>query len=112
MRTISLKLPDSLQMRLEQESRRRHMTKSALVRVALERELEQPQTADGASCHDLARDLAGSIKKPLPKDLVTNPRHMKSFGRNASPALESLLDEALSHSGERIPLSQLRRKTA
>ncbi|MBK8036480.1 MAG: hypothetical protein IPK22_04995 [Verrucomicrobiaceae bacterium] len=34
------------------------------------------------------------------------------FGRTASPALESLLDEALSHSGERIPLSQLRGKAA
>ena len=34
------------------------------------------------------------------------------FGRTASPALESLLDEALSHPGERIPLSQLRGKAA
>lgn len=34
------------------------------------------------------------------------------FGRMASPALESLLDEALSHPGDRIPLSQLRRKAA
>lgn len=30
------------------------------------------------------------------------------FGRNASPALESLLDEALNHQGRRIPLSELR----
>lgn len=34
------------------------------------------------------------------------------FGRRASHALESLLDESLSQSGERVPLSQLRRKTA
>jgi hypothetical protein len=34
------------------------------------------------------------------------------FGRTASPTLEALLDEALSHPGERIPLSQLRRKAA
>jgi hypothetical protein len=34
------------------------------------------------------------------------------FGRKASPALESLLDEALSHSGPRIPLSQLRKTAA
>ena len=88
------------------------MTKSALVLAALERELEQPQTVDGASCHDLARDLAGSIRKRPPTDLATNPKHMKSFGREASPALESLLDEAPSHSVERISLSQLRRKTA
>ncbi len=32
--------------------------------------------------------------------------------RHASPALESLLDEALNHTGERSPLSKLRTKTA
>jgi hypothetical protein len=55
------------------------MTKSALVRADLERELEQPETSAGASCYDLAHDLAGSFKK-LPKDLVTNPKHMEGFG--------------------------------
>ena len=34
------------------------------------------------------------------------------FGRRASHALESLLEEALSHPGERVPLSRLGRKTA
>jgi len=81
MSTLSLKLPDSLLLRLDRESRQRRMTKSALVRAALERELEQQPTAKGASCHDLARDLAGSIKKRLPKDLATNPKHMEGFGR-------------------------------
>lgn len=80
MSTISLKLPASLLLRLDQESRQRRMTKSALVRVALERELQQPETAAGASWYDLARDLAGSLKK-LPKDLATNPRYMENFGR-------------------------------
>lgn len=35
-----------------------------------------------------------------------------AFGRRASPALESLLDVALSHPGQRIPLAQLRKQTA
>jgi hypothetical protein len=34
------------------------------------------------------------------------------FGRRATPALESLLDEALTHTGQRSPLSQLRKQTA
>jgi hypothetical protein len=34
------------------------------------------------------------------------------FGRRATPALESLLDEALTHPGQRVPLSQLRKQTA
>ena len=34
------------------------------------------------------------------------------YGRRASHALESLLNEALSHPGERVPISQLRGTTA
>ena len=56
------------------------MTKSALVRAALKRELGQPETASLATCYDLACGLAGSIEK-LPKDLATNPKHMEDFGR-------------------------------
>ena len=29
----------------------------------------------------LARDLAGSVRKKLPKDLATNPKYMEGFGR-------------------------------
>ena len=36
MRTLSLKLPDSLLLRLNQESRARRLMKSAVVRAALE----------------------------------------------------------------------------
>ena len=35
--------------------------------------------AGKATCYDLARDLAGV--KGLPRDLVTNPKHMEGFGR-------------------------------
>jgi Arc/MetJ-type ribon-helix-helix transcriptional regulator len=35
---------------------------------------------------------------------------LTAFGRRASEALESLLDQALDHPGERVPLSQLRSK--
>jgi hypothetical protein len=79
MTTISLKLPDSLLERLEAESRLRGMSKSALVRAALERELSRQPDCAAPSCHDLARDLAGSIKG-LPRDLATNPKHMDGFG--------------------------------
>jgi len=80
MSMIFLKLPDSLLLRLDQESRQRRMTKSALVRAALERELVQPEVAAGASCYDLACDLAGSLKK-LPKNLATNSRYMEGLGQ-------------------------------
>lgn len=79
MQTISLKLPESLLERLEQESRARRVNKSALVRAALERELSKPSAQEQPSCYDLARDLAGSIKG-LPKDIATNTRYMEGFG--------------------------------
>jgi len=80
VKTISLKLPDSLLLLLEQESRHRRTNKSALVRAALERELSEAKRGDAGSCHDLAHDLAGCLKG-LPKDLSTNSRHMEGFGR-------------------------------
>jgi hypothetical protein len=79
MQTISLKLPDSLLERLEEESRLRQTNKSAVVRAALERELFPKTTGKSPSCYDLARDLAGSVKG-LPKDLAPNPKYMEGFG--------------------------------
>jgi predicted transcriptional regulator len=59
MRTISLKLPDDLLTHLDDEARKRRMTKSSLVRESLKKALRQPPQAAGVSCYDLARDLAG-----------------------------------------------------
>jgi len=80
MSTFSLKLPDSLLARLEKVSRERRVAKSTLVRAALEKELAAPEERAGASCYDLARDLAGSLKG-LPKDLSTNPKYLEGFGK-------------------------------
>ena len=80
MQTISLKLPDDLLKQLEKASKVRRMTKSALVRKSLEKFLEEPSGADGPSCYDLAKDLIGSIKG-LPRDIATNPKYMKDFGK-------------------------------
>jgi hypothetical protein len=80
MSTLTLKMPDSLLLRLQQESRLRRVSKTALIRTALEKELKEPQDSKEVSCYDLARDLAGSIKR-LPKDIATNPKYMEGFGR-------------------------------
>ncbi len=80
MNTISLKLPDRLLERLESESRARGTTKSSLVRECLEKSLDAGTVGGKATCYDLARDLAGSLKG-LPRDLATNPKHMEGFGQ-------------------------------
>jgi hypothetical protein len=78
--TISLKLPDRLLELLETESRARRTTKSSLVRECLEKTLAPPPARRKATCYDLARDLAGSVKG-LPRDLATNPKYLEGFGR-------------------------------
>lgn len=80
MSTISFKLPDRLLELLEKESRARRTTKSSLVRESLEKTLTARSSRDKATCYDLARDLAGSVKG-LPRDLATNPKHMEGFGK-------------------------------
>ena len=80
MKTISLKLPDSLLARLEEEARLRRVTKSDLVREGIEKALAGDRVAEDPSCYDLGRDLAGSLKD-LPADLATNPDHLEGFGQ-------------------------------
>ena len=79
MRTISLKLPDDLLADLEKEAKARRLTKSVLVRQSLEKALRRRSRGAAASCYDLARDLAGSVKG-LPPDLAHNLRYMDGFG--------------------------------
>ena len=80
MTTISLKLPERLLARLEEESRIRRTTKSRVVRECLEKGLEGGPALTAGSCYDRARDLAGSLHG-LPRDLAINPGHMEGFGR-------------------------------
>jgi len=79
MQTISLKLPDDLLAELEREAKARRVTKSAVVRESLETVLRRRSGRGRATCFDLARDLAGSLKG-LPHDLANNPKYMEGFG--------------------------------
>ena len=80
VRTISLKLPENLLAQLDTEAKARRVTKSAVVRKSLEQALRKQPPAGKASCYDLARDLAGSVKG-LPSDLADNPKYMNGFGQ-------------------------------
>ena len=79
MKTITLKLPDSLLARLETAARERDENRSALIRQALEEFLSSKRKGKQTSCLDLARDLAGSVGGP--PDLSTNRAHMDEYGR-------------------------------
>jgi predicted transcriptional regulator len=75
MRTVSFKLPEELDRALSDLARRRHSTRSALVREAIEKlTRDQP-----GSVLALAADLAGSVEGP--SDLSTSPKHMTGYGK-------------------------------
>jgi metal-responsive CopG/Arc/MetJ family transcriptional regulator len=79
MRTISLKLPEQLIVRLEKEAKTRRVTRSRLMRESRERALDEPSKGKGPSCYDLAKDLIRGPKARHP-DLATNPKYMEGFG--------------------------------
>jgi Arc/MetJ-type ribon-helix-helix transcriptional regulator len=80
MRTVTLKLPEGLATRLNAAVRRRSTTRSALIREALEAHLGSSAEAARGSCLELASDLIGSLGR-LPRDLSSNRRHLKGYGR-------------------------------
>ena len=78
MKTISLKLPDDIDAKLELRASVLGMTKSAITREALSRHLEGAPTP-GVSCLDLVRDLVGTARGP--GDLASNKKHLRGYGR-------------------------------
>jgi predicted DNA-binding protein len=77
---ITVRVPQALTARLRNHSRVKGTTESELVREALENYLERSEGE--RSAFDLAQD-AGIIglARNAPKDLSTNPRHLKGFGK-------------------------------
>ena len=78
MTTITCKISEKLNAHLEAMSRRRRISKSAILREALESKAKGAARSAAPSAYDLVRHLRGSLRGP--KDLSTNPRHMKGFG--------------------------------
>jgi hypothetical protein len=76
MTTFSLKLPDRLARQLEEEARLMQKSKSSLVREALQEKLALKAGKRKPSCHDLAKDLCGSIKGG-PTDLASNEKYLE-----------------------------------
>lgn len=79
MRTMSLKLPESLDERLAVVAAERSATKSAVVREALETYLRRRKGVQPRSCLALASDLVGCVAGPT--DLSFHKKHLKGFGK-------------------------------
>ena len=79
MGTLTVKLPPPLEARLNALVRRRGQRKSVLVREAIERLVEERDEPAKGSVLDLVKDLQGIGDGP--RDLSSNPKHLRGYGR-------------------------------
>ena len=79
MKTLSLKLPESLLEKLDSAARKRGESRSALLREAIETVITGENYIQDGSCLDLAKDLAGCAQGP--EDLSFNKKRMIGYGQ-------------------------------
>jgi len=79
MKTLSVKVSNTLDAKLALMAQRRAMSKSAVIRDALEAYLKRDGRGRAGSALDLAKDLAGCLAGP--GDLSFNKKYLKDFGR-------------------------------
>lgn len=79
MKTLSFKLTKSLDSRIAAMAKERRVSKSAVVREALEFFFANGRhRKKKPSAYDLAKDLIGCVEGP--GDLSYNPKYMEGFG--------------------------------
>ena len=79
MRTISLKLNETLDEKLIEIAQKQGISKSRVIRNAVIAYLKANNDFSSESCFSLANDLLGSIDGP--SDLSFNKKHMEDFGK-------------------------------
>lgn len=72
---VSLKLPRPLMAKVARVAKRRRTTRSAVIRDAI----EAYEGGERGSAADRAAHLCGRFGGP--RDLATNPKYLKDFGR-------------------------------
>jgi predicted DNA-binding protein len=78
MTTITCKIPEELDARLEAVARRRRVPKSTIVREALEQRLKHSRHAAALTAYDLAKPVCGTLRGA--SDLATNRKYMEGLG--------------------------------
>lgn len=78
MTTLTCKISEKLNAELEAMARTRRVSKSAILREALEDKTRRSARTAAPSAYEVAKHLCGRVRGP--KDLSTNPKHMMGFG--------------------------------
>ena len=76
--TISLKIPATVGVKLQSVAALKRVSKSEYVRTTLIAALNAEEVKPSA--FDLIQDLAGSVSSGK-KDMATNPKYMKGYGK-------------------------------
>jgi Arc/MetJ-type ribon-helix-helix transcriptional regulator len=79
MKTISLKLPAPLANWLAKRANELGRSRSDLVRQALEEQRQRKNSKGEKSCAELMAEFSGFFQGP--RDLSTNPKYMRDFGK-------------------------------
>lgn len=78
---ITLRLPAELRRRVRDAAKRNGTREADFVRAAVEHQLASEETAATAYDRLKAAGLIGSVRGTK-RDLSTNPKYMKGFGRS------------------------------
>ncbi len=88
MKTLTVKVPEELDVKLGAVAAQRNESKSALIRAAIEDLVGSGKTSlantspkggkKKVSCLDLARDLSGCLEGA--EDLSYNEKHLRGYG--------------------------------
>jgi hypothetical protein len=79
MKTLTVKVPEELDLKLSAVAAKTRESKSTLIRAALDHIVKSSEAITPNSCLDLAKDLSGSVEGP--SDLSYNSKHLKGYGR-------------------------------
>ncbi len=79
MKTLTVKVPEELDLKLAAVAKKIGESKSNLIRSAIEHIVTSSSTITANSCLDLAKDLVGSVEGPT--DLSHNKKHLAGYGQ-------------------------------
>jgi len=82
MKTVAFRLPDTLIAAIDEEAKRRHVSRSDVVRERLETYAVHAAPCAAPSFLDLAGDIVGSVSEDgLPSDLSSRKKdYLKAWG--------------------------------
>ncbi len=84
MKTRTLKMPDVLDRQVDEFAARKRVSRSVVVREAIEAYLLQGEKPERPCVLAVVRDLAGCLEGP--PDLSHNERHLQDYGADATSA--------------------------